>query len=121
MLVYQRVIVLFYPWSHAGAEHGGCEHSQGWRSASALREGAEAVPGEVSMTLGWQGSWLFTLWSTNRAIENGSFIVELPWITHRDGDFPVRKLLVYQRLMAMAYGYWKFFFNFYFISGITIG
>ena len=29
--------------SHAGAEHGGCEHSQGWRSASALREGAEAV------------------------------------------------------------------------------
>ena len=34
---------------------------------------------------------------TNIAIENGTFIVDLPI---KDGDFPVRKLLVYQRVMA---------------------
>ena len=32
---------------------------------------------------------------TNIAIENGTFIVDLPI---KDGDFPVRKLLVYQRV-----------------------
>jgi len=36
-----------------------------------------------------------TLWLCQIAIENGPFILDLPI---QDGDFPVRKLLVYQRV-----------------------
>ena len=41
------------------------------------------------------GKHPITLWLCQIAIENGPFILDLPI---QDGDFPVRKLLVYQRV-----------------------
>ena len=41
---------------------------------------------------------MYTLWYTNIAIENGPLIVDLP-IKH--GDFPVRYVNVYQRVLSM--------------------
>ena len=55
---------------------------------------------------------------TNIAIENGTFIVDLPI---KDGDFPVRKLLVYQRVGRIrVLVFWKMMLQ-YHTGGISRG